>query len=256
MTFRELRERLHEAKERYDDTHNFTCDICGREIFDGRRVCAPCLAALPANDGKICPFCGRAVVEDGACLLCKDKPLGTEKTRSPYRYEREAARLVVRAKRGQAYLARTLAELSLPLAEREFADIDLIVPVPMTERARKERGYNQTELFAHYLGKAWGKEVFTGVIKRKDTGSQKTLGRREREENLTGCFHVSRRKEVKGKRVLILDDVMTTGATVGVLTDTLKRAGAAKVCALTFASAKQYVLSKAQRAEQEGKKGS
>lgn len=220
----------------YDDAHNFTCDVCGREVFAGERVCQPCRGALPWNDGVICPYCGRRQKEEGTCLLCKEKPLGPVKARSVFVHEGEAARLVVRFKRGEKYLYRTLAELSLPLFLREFSEVEAIMGVPMSERALKKRGYNQSELFAERLAELAKKPWFAPAVKRKETGAQKFLGRREREKNLEGCFHIKERKAVRGKKILIVDDTMTTGATVSELTGALKRAGAAEVYALTFTS--------------------
>ncbi len=230
--FRWLREKF----KQYDDGHNFTCDICGREVFFGERVCAVCDGALSWNDKTICPFCGRKVGESGACLDCKQKPLGVVRARSVCVHEGEAARLVVRFKRGERYLYRTLAELSYPLARREFSEVDMIVGVPMTERARKKRGYNQSELYAARLAELLQKQAFSPVEKRRETGVQKFLGRADREKNLEGCFHVKDRKSVKGKRILIVDDTLTTGATVSELARVLKRAGAAETYALTFTS--------------------
>ena len=62
---------LSEKIKRYDDTHNFTCDVCEREVFAGERVCDKCLKALPLNNGEVCPLCGRKVGEAGVCLDCK-----------------------------------------------------------------------------------------------------------------------------------------------------------------------------------------
>ncbi len=222
--------------KKYDDKVNFTCDICGREVFDGARVCHPCLKELPWNDQNICPFCGRKVVEAGVCLECKQKPLKVKKARSVFTHEEAAARLVVRFKRGEKYLYRTLADLSMPLIEREFAMCDAVAFIPMTKRAEKKRGYNQSRLLAEEIAARTNKELLDAVIKQRETGAQKFLGRADREKNLEGCFHVEDRKAVKGKTILIVDDTLTTGATVSELADRLLRAKAKEVYAFTFTS--------------------
>ncbi len=222
--------------DRYDDGHNFTCDVCGREVFGGERVCAACMGTLPFSGKTVCPFCGRRVKEAGACLECKKKPLGVEKARSVFVHEGEAVRLVLRFKRGEKYLCRTAAELALPLLAEEFPDIDLLTFVPMTEKAEKKRGYNQSRLFAEELSKRSGIPLWCGAVKQRETGAQKMLGRDAREKNLERCFHVNDRKGLKDKRVLIVDDILTTGATVSELANTFKRAGAAKTFALTLTS--------------------
>ncbi|MDE6676392.1 MAG: ComF family protein [Clostridia bacterium] len=220
----------------YDDTHNFTCDICGREVFDNERVCDKCKKELPYIGDKCCPLCGRKVREAGVCLECKQKPLEVERARSVFTHEGEAARLVVRYKKGNRYLYRTLADLAEPLFMKEFQGCDLITSIPMTDKARKKRGYNQSKLLAEELAKRSGKLYQDTAVKQHETNAQKTLGRDEREKNLKGCFHIVDRKAVKEKIVLIVDDTLTTGSTVSELANALKRAGAKTVYALTVTS--------------------
>lgn len=227
-------ERLARALRRYDESHNFTCDVCGREVFGGERVCAHCMRSLPFITTR-CPLCGRSVGEAGVCLDCKAAAPATDLARSRFRHEGEAARLVVRYKRGQKYLFRTLADLTEPLLA-EFPAADLLTFVPMTARAERERGYNQSRLLAEELARRRGIPCAPLAEKTRETEAQKTLGRRERAENLKGCFRVCDRKAVKGKHILIVDDTYTTGATVGELALACKRAGADSVYALTVTS--------------------
>lgn len=228
--------------KRYDETHNYTCDICGRELFTKKRVCEKCRNDLPWNNGVICPLCGRKEKEEGVCLECKQKPIGVEKARSCFTHEAEASRLVLRYKRGAKYLYLTLAELALPLLAQEFPKADTLIGVPMTRLAEKRRGYNQSELLAEELARRSGRRFIAPVVKQKETEQQKALGRQAREENLKGCFHVSNRKEVKGAHILIVDDTMTTGATASELARTLKGAGAADVWLLTITSVQKQNL--------------
>ncbi len=225
---------LRKQLKRYDDSHNFTCDVCGREVFGNERICKACMERLPWNDLEFCPLCGRKVREPGICIECKQKPLGVLKARSVLVHEGEAARLVVRFKRGEKYLYRTLTEQMLPLMMREFEEETAITYVPMTEKAEKKRGYNQSRLLAEELAARSGKKFLSPAVKRKETASQKFLGRRDRESNLEGCFHVENRHAVKGESILIVDDTLTTGATVSELAGVLLRAGAKTVSALTF----------------------
>lgn len=225
--------KLFSAVKRYDDTHHYTCDVCGREVFGGERVCNVCLAALPWNNGEICPFCGRKVREAGVCLECKEKPLKTDKARSVFTHDKEAARLVLRFKRGQKYLSRTLACLALPLVRGEFADAEALTFVPMTEKAKKRRGYNQSQLLAEELSALAGMPLIAAAEKRRETEEQKSLSRREREKNLDGCFRVTDRAAVKDKIILMVDDTMTTGATSSALAEALKKGGAGKVYLVT-----------------------
>lgn len=214
---------------------NFTCDICGREVFDGERVCRDCLAALPAIT-LCCPLCGRRVNEAGVCPECKDRRIAAEMCRSAYVYEGEAARLVTRYKDGARYLAGTIAALMLPVLTREFADADALVPVPMTDAAKRRRGFDQVRLLAETLSALCNKPVLAAAVKQRETAPQKTLSRREREKNLAGCFHVKERAAVRGKTLLIVDDTLTTGATIHALANALLRAKAKKVYAITLTS--------------------
>ncbi len=229
-------DRIRQAISRYDGTHNFTCDNCGKEVFDGKRLCEECREELPYNNRAICPFCGRRVKEEGACLDCKQKPLGVRKARSLWIHEGDAAKLVRLYKSGNKYLFRLFAEELAPIVGREFTDADALTFVPMTEKAQKKRGYNQTYLIAEDLSKRTGKELLNVAEKRRDTADQRELTRAEREKNMEGVFRVTDRKAVKGKRILIVDDTLTTGATASALAEVLKRAGASEVYLITATS--------------------
>ena len=229
-------EYLKKKITRYDDTHNFTCDNCGREVFDGRRLCETCKEELPYNNGEICPFCGRRVREAGTCLDCKQRPLGVQKARSLFLYEGDAAALIRAFKSGKKYLYRTFVEGMLPIVEKEFVEADAVTFVPMTKKAQRRRGYNQSLLLAQGVCKATGKELIHAVEKKRENADQRVLTRQEREENMKNVFTVTDKAQVKGKRILIVDDTLTTGATASALAEVLKKAGAVAVYLITVAS--------------------
>lgn len=231
-----LFQKLRAFVDDYDDKHNFTCDFCGREVFENERVCKACLKSLPFNNGAICPFCGRKVGEAGVCLDCKEKPLGLEKARSIFIHEGEAMNAVLRYKKGARYFYRTFSALALPMLEHDFMGADFLTFVPLTPKAQKERGYNQSELIALQLARLSGLPALAVFEKKKETFQQKALGRHEREANLAGCFRVLDKSLVKGKKVVIVDDVLTTGATLSELARILKKAGTSEVYALTVTS--------------------
>lgn len=221
---------------RYDDTHNYTCDNCGKEVFNGRRLCETCREELPYNDGNTCPLCGRRVKELGICTECKEKPLVAERARSLWLHEGDAAKLIRQFKTGRPYLYRALAEETAPLVEREFGGADAVVFVPMTKKALKARGYNQSCLLARSLAERTGKELLCVLEKKKDNADQRELTRREREENMRNAFAVRDKSAVKGRTVLIVDDTLTTGATIDAVATALKGAGAKTVFAVTATS--------------------
>ena len=218
----------------YARTHNFTCDICGREVFADERICADCMKALPVIALR-CPVCGRRVREEGVCSACKAHRPVARRALSRFTHEGEAARLVRRYKGGERYLARTLAGQLLPLMA-QYPDTDALVPVPMTAHAKRRRGFDQTLLLAQELSALCAVPVLCAAQKRRETAPQKALTRVERAKNLEGCFFVPDRSAVKGKRLLIVDDTYTTGATADELAATLLRAGAKQVDVLTVTS--------------------
>jgi competence protein ComFC len=107
----------------------------------------------------------------------------------------------------------------------------------MTKRAVRKREYNQAELLAKSISKRIDLPVIKNcVLKIKETAEQKSLSRKERVKNLKGCFKVEKASEIKGKKVLLIDDVLTTGATAEAITEKLLKAGADSVYLATVAS--------------------
>ena len=116
----------------------------------------------------------------------------------------------------------------------------VIVPVPLSVKRRRKRGFNQCELIADQLEKIDGgtnfKVVKDAVVKIKETLSQTSLGNKaERQKNLLGCFAVSDQKAIRGHSVIVLDDIYTTGSTFAEMKRILVEAGAKKIIGLTFA---------------------
>lgn len=214
----------------------FTCELCGRDIFDGGKLCGDCAKTVEFNDGATCLLCGRKVDADGVCIECKASPPLYKKAVSALVYADGAQRLVTGFKNGKRYLKEYFADIMRDKLIG-FEKIDCIIPVPMTEKSVKKRGYNQSELLARSLSeRVYAPVILNAVVKNADTREQKSLSRKEREQNLSKCFEVKDRKAVKGKRVLIVDDVLTTGATADALTGKLYSAGAKSVYLATVAS--------------------
>lgn len=214
---------------------SFTCDICGIETF-GNNLCTDCLKTVTFNNGGVCPVCGRKTKSNEICLECKARAPLFKKAVSPIVYEGGGTVLIAKFKNGNGYLKEYFADL---IAEKldEFPQIDCIVYVPMTDKSVYARGYNQAELLAKSLSVRTGLPfVKNALIKIKDTPAQKLLTRKERENNLKGCFKVEKRSDIKGKNVLLVDDVLTTGATSEIVCKVLLDAGAKNVYLATVAS--------------------
>ncbi len=214
---------------------SFTCDICGIETFGGN-LCLSCLKKVIYNCAPNCPICGRKNVISEICMECKANAPKFKKAVSALIYENGSAVLIAKFKNGHPYLKDYFAEL---LVERlfEMPELDCIVYVPMTKKAVRKREYNQAELLAKSISKRIDLPVIKNcVIKIKETNEQKSLSRKERAKNLKGCFKVEKASEIKGKRVLLIDDVLTTGATAEAITEKLLKAGADSVYLATVAS--------------------
>lgn len=214
---------------------DLTCDICGRETF-GTNICKDCAKTLTFNDKEICPVCGRRTVRSQFCFECKDKPPLFEMAVSAFVYEGGAVQLIKKFKQGDSYLNEYLAD-AIYKSLKDFPEFDCIVCVPMTRRSELKRGFNQSALLAKALSERVVKPYIKGAVeKRKETGEQKALSRKERSKNLAGCFRTAKREEIKGKRVLVVDDILTTGATANEMAHTLLKAGAKEVYLATVAS--------------------
>lgn len=213
---------------------NFTCDLCGIETF-GDNLCSDCKKTVVFNDGDSCPVCGRKNVNSEICMECKARTPQFKKAASPLVYEGGSNVLIAKFKNGEGYLKEYFADL-ITAKIKNFPKPDCITFVPMTKKAVRSRGYNQAELLAKSLAGRLNLPVISAVIKQKDTLEQKLLTGKEREQNLKGSFKVEKRKEIKGKNVLLVDDVMTTGATAQAVCKVLLGAGAENVYLATVAS--------------------
>ena len=227
----------------------YACDVCGAEIFEypKKRLCVRCAEALALNNDLTCVKCGRKTVTEGVCLSCKAHlPLFTRGV-SPLVYRSETAAIVNRVKNGNRRLAYFLGEemaesFLRSLSKRDQGKRWLIVPVPMTEEKRLARGYNQAEDLAHAIALCLQKagvdvaEDYELLQKLRENEGQKHLGTIERAKNVVGSFHVHKRKQTKGANVLLVDDIMTTGATGCECARVLFAAGAAEVVFLTAAA--------------------
>ena len=229
-----LKEKIIGALTEVMFPENFTCDLCGREIFDGGHFCKDCRESVTFNDNCTCPRCGRRTDYDYLCIECKEEAPLFDRAASAIVYDGGGKALVLRYKNGSPYFKKYFAGL---LAKQcgKFDGAEAIVFVPMTAKSKRRRGYNQSRLLADELSKLINLPVLDAVKKVKDTTQQKSLDRHGREENLKGCFKVDG-SLIKGRKLILVDDVLTTGATANTLCGLLKKHGADKVYFLTVAS--------------------
>lgn len=212
-----------------------TCDICGMETF-GFNLCPDCAGKVKLNDKNICPVCGRKTFRPEICMECKNKPPLFKKAVSAFLYEDGVTVLVSKFKNGRPYLKEFFAD---KIAERMtcFPKTDCITYVPLAKKSLYRRGYNQGRLLAKALSKRINIPVVYGAINReKERHAQKGLARKQRIENVKGAFKVIKRDKIKGKNVLLVDDILTTGSTVNEISRILLKAGAKNVYVATVAS--------------------
>ena len=187
-------------------------------------------------DASAEPFCAKCRDTIAPVVEGTPAPEGLDGVRSVGYHQDALRRAVVRLKfHRKVALVEPLGAL---LAE-EFARVqaqwnaDLLVPVPMHWRRQWERGFNQAELLAEEVGRWSGIEVQHALVRRKLTDPQLGLSGNRRRQNLIGAFAPHRRYPVMGRRVVLVDDVRTTGGTVSECAATLRQAGAAQVYALS-----------------------
>ena len=207
-------------------------------------MCAKCLAKPePLAAEHACIACGTPFLSafpldaEGRCGLCRRGLNGFDAARAYGVYEKELRELIHLFKYGRVQpLARPLAKF-LALAMPRDQRFDAIVPMPLHWWKRWRRGFNQAELLAAELSRRTGIRVIRAARRIRATSVQAGLTSAKRRENVRGAFRVPSKHAVADKRILLVDDVMTTGATAGACALALKRAGAAHVTLLTLARA-------------------
>jgi ComF family protein len=219
------------------------CIGCGERIDAAGLACAKCWSNLNFISPPYCTCCGApfAVTLEGEhrCAVCYAAPPAYDRARAALIYDDGSRGLVLGFKHGDrlhaapafgAWVARAGTEL--------LADADIVTPVPLHRWRLLKRRYNQAALIAGHVGRRAGVTHIPDLLERhRATPSQGELGASARQRNVAGAFRLNPRSadRVKGSRIVLIDDVLTTGATVGACARVLKRGGAARVDVLTLA---------------------
>ncbi len=209
------------------------CVFCDTLIPSWLQCCDTCAQQLSVIRPPLCPYCGQHKRDCG----CGKRRPAFDKVAAPFYYETAARSGVLRLKRyDDPNAIAYFADCMRAVVCREYGDemIDGLVYVPMTQRAERQREYNQGKLLAEALGKRLSLPVYTALAKMYETSPQKVLDLRARSGNVLGVFDVID-PAVRDKTLLLVDDVMTTGATLDECAKMLKLYGAKRVLSVTIA---------------------
>jgi ComF family protein len=219
------------------------CLACGETIDEPDALCGRCWGGITFFAAPWCAVCGlpfpHPMGEDALCAACARERQSWDRARTVLRYDKNSGRLVLGLKHGdRTHVAGAFGRWMHRAGVEVLAGADLLMPVPLHWTRLFQRRYNQAALLAQAVRSAGGPPVAANwLMRRRRTPVQGHLGPAARERNVRGAFALRAGRSVAGKHVVIVDDVMTTGATVEECARVLKRAGAASVGVLTLARA-------------------
>ncbi|MDI3534665.1 MAG: hypothetical protein PWQ82_1030 [Thermosediminibacterales bacterium] len=224
---------------------NLKCRVCGRESNESHySICASCVRSIEYINPPFCLKCGKPLEDDSLrkCYECKKHHYHFVEARSVGTFTGVLKKAVYRLKyKKDVYIARPLAVLMAESFKHlDWPEADIIIPVPLSNSKLFKRGFNQSYLLARELGKLLKLKVSDRhIIRVRDTDSQTKLTRAQRWENMKGAFEVFKKEALKGRTIILVDDIFTTGATVDECSRTLiEDAGVKEVYVFTLATAK------------------
>jgi ComF family protein len=201
------------------------CLLCGADA-DEAQICAPCDEELPRLTSKRCAVCAMPLASGAVCGACLDSPPQYQRVVAPFCYRFPLDALIQAYKYG-GRLAHARV-LGAALAAVVAPDVDVIVPMPLAPRRLAERGYNQALEIARVVASATRLPLLPLACRKVvETPPQAALPWKERARNVRRAFVCD--ADVRGKRVAVVDDVLTTGATLNELARVLRKAGAIEV---------------------------
>lgn len=210
-----------------------SCLLCGSDSAH-HALCQGCTSTLPWLPPLHCPICAIPTLDGGRCGECLKSPPAFDHTQAAFLYTGVVAQLIPAAKFGARWpLLPALTELMLPAVETRLPP-DLIIPLPLHPARLKERGFNQALEISQPLASALGIPLGNTILKRiRDTEHQARLTEKSRKANMHRAF--AAQADLEGRHIALVDDVMTTGASLNAAAQALKQAGAARVEAWVLA---------------------
>ena len=220
------------------------CISCGNIIDESRNysLCNDCFRKFKWINERTCINCGKILSESNNGTLCYDCQYNKHEFDGGFacvQYGSVEKQLIFKLKYAKrTYIARVIAEIMYDRMLIEDIDYDIVIPVPIHRSKNRSRGFNQAELIAKYFCKNSNKIYYKNIANRiSNTIPLKTMDPAERKLNLINAFNLTEKGKslVNGKKILIIDDIYTTGATIDSLSEKLRAAGVNKIYFLVFA---------------------
>lgn len=218
------------------------CWLCHTRVLTHDTFCAPCWQQLHFIHPPFCTRCAQPLPylvrgeAEQQCLACLAQQPRLTHTRAVWGYNAASSRLILAFKNHDAsHLTPIFARFLEGVSRDVLQKTDVLIPVPLARRKLFSRFFNQSAELARALEKRTGIPMDTTSLKRVAALDQKTLGLAARKKNVKGVYFLKKGSSLKGKRIALIDDVYTTGATLEACADVLYAAGAADVSALVLA---------------------
>lgn len=209
------------------------CLLCGHI---GKYFCDCCKNKLPHNEQLICPGCLNPSLSGITHAFCHKKtPI--DQVFFPFKYEGAIKKAIKKIKyQGVFAITEDLVAITAERVDQTLFTDMLLVPVPLHQKRYKTRGFNQAELIAKHLSQLWHIPYDATVLKRvRNTRPQVELKKKDRQSNIKGAFEVCDSKKVKDRKIVLVDDVFTTGATLTECARVLKKKKASTIWVFTIA---------------------
>lgn len=216
--FRTFLLKFNSFLDKYLFPDDIKCIFCGKDIpaFYEKPYCENCEKEIKINSVNRCLICNMQISNEAkVCDYCQNNHRYFKKAYTPLKYDGIVRKTLISFKsNNNRYLAKGIAVIIYNYLKEYINDFDVLTFVPITKEKKKERSFNQSEKIALELGKLMNLPIKEFLIKTKETKQQKNLNYEERSKNLNGAFKLVNAEELKNKNVLLVDDIITTCATV------------------------------------------
>ncbi len=233
---------------------NLNCIFCDMPISRNNRysMCKSCYEKIIFIN-EACPKCGKPIenihldkkIYVDNCGYCEDRNFLFDRNISFLEYNETSIKFVFGLKYGmKTYLSKIMAEIMFDIIklyyEKEISKIDFICFVPLSKKRYKERGFNQSEKIAFYLSKYLQIPIINAIERKKNTKRLFKLSKNERKKELRNAFNISKKYEnnLEGARIILIDDIFTTGSTVDEISKVLKMNGVEQIIVMSFLTGK------------------